>query len=313
MARVVAVCTSEKKGERKQNRGKAHALTGLGLEGDAHAGYMHRQISLLAFESIERMRSQGLEVGPGDFAENITTEGIELHTLPVGLRLRIGKEVYLRVTQIGKECHTRCAIYRQAGDCVMPREGIFAEVLNGGDIAVDDPIVILPPYRFAVLTASDKGSRGEREDTSGALIKKILLPLGDTVCHRIVPDEEERIAEELRRFSDIDKVDLILTTGGTGFSPRDVTPEATRKVIEREVPGIPEALRMESMKKTPRAMLSRGIAGIRGKTLIINLPGSPKAVEEHLMVLFPVLEHALGILTGKEGECGGDTNKQGSL
>ena len=130
MARVIAVCTSEKRGERKKNRGRARALTGLGLEEDAHAGYMHRQVSLLALESIQRMRAQGLEVGPGDFAENLTTEGIELHTLPVGTRLRIGKEVYLRVTQIGKECHTRCAIYEQAGDCVMPREGIFAEVLK---------------------------------------------------------------------------------------------------------------------------------------------------------------------------------------
>ncbi len=178
MARVVAVCTSEKKGERKQNRGKARALTGLGLEGDAHAGFMHRQISLLALESIQHMQLKGLDVGPGDFAENITTEGIPLHTLSIGQRLRVGKDVYLRVTQIGKECHTRCAIYQQAGDCVMPREGIFAEVLRGGEISVDDPIVILPAYRFAVLTASDKGSRGEREDTSGALIQKFLLPWG---------------------------------------------------------------------------------------------------------------------------------------
>jgi molybdopterin adenylyltransferase len=304
MARVIAVCTSEKRGERKKNRGRARALTGLGLEGDAHAGYMHRQVSLLALESIQRMRAQGLEVGPGDFAENLTTEGIELHTLPVGTRLRIGKEVYLRVTQIGKECHTRCAIYEQAGDCVMPREGIFAEVLKGGDVSVDDPIVVFPSYRFAVLTASDKGARGEREDTSGALIQRTLLPWGDTVSYRVLPDEEDLLSEQLRHLCDIEKVDLVLTTGGTGFSPRDVTPEATRRVIEREVPGIPEALRVESLKKTPRAMLSRGIAGIRGKTLIINLPGSSKAVEEHLSILLPVLEHALGILKGSEGECG---------
>ncbi|MCX7788512.1 MAG: molybdopterin-binding protein [Spirochaetes bacterium] len=305
MARVIAVCTSEQKGERKQNRGQAIAIEGMGLEGDAHAGYMHRQISLLAIESINRMRFQGLNVGPGDFAENITTEGIPLHTLSVGQRLRIGKEVYLRVTQIGKECHTRCAIYQQTGDCVMPKEGIFAEVLKGGVITVDDPVVILPSYRFAVLTASDKGSRGEREDTSGAFIKRALLPIGDTVRYQIVPDEEDRIVKEIEELCDVQQVDLILTTGGTGFSPRDVTPEATRRVIQREVPGIPEALRMESMKKTPRAILSRGIAGIRGKTLIINLPGSTKAVEEHLTILFPLLEHALGILTGKEGECGG--------
>ena len=304
MAKVVAVCTSEKRGERKRNRDRARVLTGLGLEGDAHAGYMHRQVSLLALESINQMRLQGLNVGPGDFAENLTTEGIELHTLPVGTRIRIEGEVYPRVTQIGKECHTRCAIYQQAGDCVMPREGIFAEVLRGGEISVDDPIVVLPSYRFAVLTASDKGARGERQDSSGALIQRTLLPWGDTVSYRILPDEEDRIAAQLAYFCDTEKVDLVLTTGGTGFSPRDVTPEATRRVIEREVPGIPEALRMESLKKTPRAMLSRGIAGIRGKTLIINLPGSSKAVEEHLSILLPVLEHGLGILKGFEGECG---------
>lgn len=138
---VVAVCTSKNKGERKTNVGRARALTGLGLEGDAHAGFKHRQISLLALESIEKMRAKGLDVNPGDFAENITTSGLELPALPVGTRLKIGG-VEAEVSQIGKECHNRCAIYYQAGDCVMPKEGIFVIVLTDGEIAVGDRIEV---------------------------------------------------------------------------------------------------------------------------------------------------------------------------
>lgn len=138
---VVAVCTSKNKGERKTDVGRARALTGLGLEGDAHAGFKHRQISLLAIESIEKMRAKGLDVNPGDFAENITTSGLDLPALPVGTRLKIGG-VEAEVSQIGKECHNRCAIYYQAGDCVMPKEGIFVIVLTDGEIAVGDRIEV---------------------------------------------------------------------------------------------------------------------------------------------------------------------------
>ncbi len=279
-------------------------MANLGLEGDAHAGFGHRQVSLLAMESIQKMRAQGLEVGPGDFAENLTVEGIDLLSLPVGARLRVGKEAVLRVTQIGKECHHRCAIYYQAGDCVMPREGIFAEVLRGGTVRKGDPLKVLPDYRFGVITASDQGARGERLDESGPLLKELLQPWGDVIAYEILPDERDLIARTLRRMADQQKVDLIFTTGGTGFSPRDVTPEATLDVIERPIPGIPEAMRAAGMAKTPMAMLSRGVAGIRGKTLIINLPGSPKGVKESIQVLFPVLEHALEIARGCSRDCG---------
>ncbi|MHB1134524.1 MAG: MOSC domain-containing protein [Chloroflexota bacterium] len=141
MGKVVAVCTSEKKGVRKKNVGAAELLVESGLAGDAHAGPWHRQVSLLALESIDKMRAKGLDVGPGDFAENITTEGIDLPVLPVGTRLRLGP-AECEVTQIGKVCHSHCAIYYQAGDCVMPREGIFVRVLSGGPIKVGDEIVV---------------------------------------------------------------------------------------------------------------------------------------------------------------------------
>lgn len=143
MGKILAVCTSENTGERKKNIGKGMLIVGHGLEGDAHAGDWHRQVSLLAMESIKKMRGKGLDVGPGDFAENLTTEGIDLVSLPVGTKLKIGEKALGEVTQIGKKCHSRCAIYYQAGDCIMPREGIFVRVLKGGPVQVGDNIEVV--------------------------------------------------------------------------------------------------------------------------------------------------------------------------
>lgn len=143
MGKIVAVCTSEKKGMRKKNVGQGVLLADFGLEGDAHGGPWHRQVSLLAMESIEKMRGKGLDVHPGDFAENLTTEGIELVSLPIGTRLKIGEASIGEVTQIGKECHHHCAIYEQAGDCVMPREGIFIKVILGGRVQLGDQVEVM--------------------------------------------------------------------------------------------------------------------------------------------------------------------------
>ncbi|MBP2663475.1 MAG: hypothetical protein H6Q71_1423 [Firmicutes bacterium] len=140
--KIIAVCTSKNKGERKKNVGEANLLVGLGLEGDGHAGFKHRQVSLLALESIEKMRQKGLDVHPGDFAENLTTEGLNLPSLPIGTKLKIG-EVLMEVSQIGKECHKPCSIYYQAGDCVMPKEGIFAIVVTGGRVANGDTLEVI--------------------------------------------------------------------------------------------------------------------------------------------------------------------------
>jgi MOSC domain-containing protein YiiM len=143
MAKVVAVCISATKGVRKENIHKGILKTGYGLEGDAHADAgWHRQVSLLAMESIEKMRQLGLTVGPGDFAENITCEGIELFTLPIGTRLVVGEKVILEISQIGKECHTGCAIMKQTGKCIMPKEGVFAKVIQGGLVSSQDTILI---------------------------------------------------------------------------------------------------------------------------------------------------------------------------
>lgn len=140
---IIAVCTSANKGERKTDVGAGRLLKGFGLEGDAHGGDWHRQVSLLATESIAKMQAAGLSVGPGDFAENLTTRGIDLCHLPIGTRLRVGAGALLEISQIGKICHERCAIFYQAGDCVMPREGIFAVVLEGGPVQSGDIVEIL--------------------------------------------------------------------------------------------------------------------------------------------------------------------------
>lgn len=154
---------------------------------------------------------------------------------------------------------------------------------------------------IAVLTLSDKGSKGQRDDKSGPLIAEMLRGLGEVKYYDILPDEMELIRDKLLEYAG--KVDLILTTGGTGPSPRDVTPEATMEVIEKEIPGIAEAMRMEGLKKTNRAMLSRAVAGVRGQTLIINLPGSPAAVRENLEVILDVIPHAIEKIKGDEAEC----------
>ena len=160
-------------------------------------------------------------------------------------------------------------------------------------------------YRAAIITVSDKGSRGEREDASGERMKEILGDEGYHISsYQIIPDEQALLEKELRRICDEGLADLIVTSGGTGFSARDRTPEATVAVAERLAPGISEAMRMQSLGVTKRAMLSRAVAAIRGKTLIVNLPGSPKAVKENLGFIISELEHGLDILTDSDGECG---------
>lgn len=160
-------------------------------------------------------------------------------------------------------------------------------------------------FKVGIITASDKGAAGQRVDESGKLIREMVTAYGFMVTdYRLVPDDRSLLSRTMMELADDEGVDLILTTGGTGFSPRDWTPEATKDVVHREAPGIGEAMRAYSMTITPKAMLSRAIAGIRNQTLIINLPGSPKAVRENLECILPALPHGLEILTGQSGECG---------
>ncbi len=158
-------------------------------------------------------------------------------------------------------------------------------------------------FAIGVLTLSDKGARGEREDISGQVIQEMIASLGQVRQYQVVPDDVEQIVAVLVDWADAHKLDLILTTGGTGLSPRDVTPEATLRVIDWQVPGMAEAMRATSMQVTPHAMLSRALVGVRGQTMIINLPGSPKGVRENLAVVLPALEHGLLKLKGDPSDC----------
>ncbi len=306
---VAAVCTSPGKGTQKQPVSSVLLKENYGIEGDAHAGTWHRQVSLLSLERIEEFRSRGAKVDFGAFGENIVVSGFDFKTLPVGTRFRIG-EVLLELTQIGKECHSHCAIFHAMGDCIMPREGVFTKVLHGGTVKPGDEVGLIPPdpdrpFTAAVITLSDKGAAGEREDRSGPLIREILEKEGYEVVETLLlPDGRPRLERELMRLSDQRQVSVIFTTGGTGFSERDMTPEATIAVCDRMATGIAEAMRWYSLGITPRAMLSRQTSGIRKKTLIVNLPGSPKACREDLGFILPSLSHGLGILRGTDGECG---------
>ena len=307
MGKILAICTSPKRGTVKTEVPSAVLTPEWGIVSDAHGGNWHRQVSLLSAEKIEAFRKK-IWVDYGAFGENLVIEGFDFRSLPVTSRFAIG-DVVLEMTQIGKECHNGCAIRQQTGDCIMPREGVFARVLHGGEVHVGDEMTLLPPLenpplRAGIITLSDKASRGQRQDESGPLIAQMLTQAGYQVEESLIlPDEEAALKTQLIRLADGRQLNLILTTGGTGFSPRDITPEATCAVADRNAPGIAEAMRCHSLQITPRAMLSRGVSVLRGSTLIVNLPGSPKAVQESLEYILPSLEHGLRIAAGLAGEC----------
>jgi molybdenum cofactor synthesis domain-containing protein len=312
MARVEALCISEKKGQRKHQIDSATFLADHGIEGDAHAGNWHRQVSLLAAEDVETVRQKGLpDIAPGDFAENVVLSGMDLATFGLGTRLRLGADVVLSVTQIGKVCHTPCRIYHMTGDCIMPRLGLFARVEAGGEIRVADraeALDVVPRDRFqaVVLTISDRCAAGQTEDTAGPAAAEVLVSALEAHVYRreIIPDDQAAIAARLEHYCDGHSIDLVVTVGGTGFASRDVTPEATRDVVERLTPGLDEAMRSASLAKTPHAMLSRGVSGIRGSTLIVNLPGSRRAAVENIEAVVAALPHGLLKLRGDKTDCG---------
>lgn len=308
MGKIIAVCTSERKGIQKHDVHTAHFSVDWGIDGDAHAGKWHRQVSLLSADKIEAFNQRGANVVPGAFGENLVVDGFDFRALPVGTLLRCG-DVLLEMTQIGKECHSHCEIYKKMGECIMPREGVFARVITPGTISVGDEMSIEKreghfPWQAAVITLSDKGAAGERKDESGPAVAKRLREAGYAVVEELlIPDDAAALKLELARLCDQRRLDLILTTGGTGCSARDTTPEATLAVADRNVPGIAEAMRAASMKITPHAMISRAASVIRGKTLIINLPGSPKACMENMDVFMDTIPHAMGLLRNEVHDC----------
>ncbi len=310
MPHVAALCVSEQKGRRKRPVESVIMKAASGIEGDAHAGSRHRQVSLLCARDVNALRERLPEVSAGDFGENVVISGVDVSVLGLGSLLRLGGEAVLRVSQIGKVCHNPCRIFHLTGDCIMPRRGIFATVEAGGHVRPGDAVEILrlverQVWQAVVLTVSDRCSRKEAPDTAGPAVAALLQDSMKAHIYRtaIIPDDTGVIAQRLRHYCDGHSIDLVVTVGGTGFSPRDLTPEAARAVIDRFTPGLDEAMRAASLAKTPHAMLSRGVSGIRGSTLVVNLPGSLRAATENLAAILPALPHGLAKLRGETNDC----------
>lgn len=303
-AAVVSVNISEEKGTIKLPVPEIE-IVHTGIVGDAHEGLPNREISLLARESAERFASEiGRDVAFGEFAENITTRGLNLGEVWLLDRLRIG-DVDLEVTQIGKKCHgDNCAIFREVGKCVMPKEGIFCRVLRGGTVKAGDAVEYLPwVLRSRIITLSDRASRGEYADRSGPRINHMLEEFMRDKRWRldvetgVIPDDPEILKKELHAARDA-ACDVIITTGGTGVGSRDITPDVVAAECDKLIPGIMEQIRTKYGAENPAALLSRGVAGVLGSGLVFTLPGSVKAVEEYMSEIFKNLEHLILMLHG---------------
>ncbi len=302
--KILSVNTSEKKGTVKKPV-ESIQLSEIGVNGDAHSGKWHRQVSLLAEESIAKFSAEaGREIQYGEFAENITTEGLLLHECRPLDRFA-NDSVELEVTQIGKKCHgDNCSIFREVGNCVMPKEGIFARVIRNGALRAGDQLEYLPKIiNIRVITLSDRASAGEYVDKSGPQIRTLAtnffsgIKRQTAIENRLIPDDPEQLTHEIRQAI-AEGADVIFTTGGTGIGPRDITPETVRPMLDKEIPGIMELIRVKYGMEKPAALLSRSIAGVSGKTLIYCLPGSVKAVTEYCNEILPTIEHSIYMLEG---------------
>jgi molybdopterin adenylyltransferase len=302
--KVISVNISEKKGTEKHPVEKI-TITEAGVMEDAHAGDWHRQVSLLAIESIEKFSKEAKrDITFGEFAENITTQGIELPRCHIFDRFRIG-ETELELTQIGKECHgTACAIFKEVGNCIMPKEGVFCRVLKTGGIKPNDRIVYVPKvFRVFIITLSDRASAGMYEDRSGPKIREILNSFFSARNQRfeihnvLIPDDADALQKLLIQHNN-DGTDFIFTTGGTGIGGRDITVETVSRMLDKQLPGIMELIRVKYGMENPNALLSRGVAGTIGKTMVYTLPGSVNAVTEYLCEITKTMEHALFMLHG---------------
>lgn len=302
--KVISVNISEKKGTVKHPVEEIN-ITRTGVMEDAHAGEWHRQVSLLALESVEKFSKEAKrKINFGEFAENITTQGIDLPKCHIFDRFRIG-ETELELTQIGKECHgTACAIFKEVGNCVMPKEGIFCRVLKTGKIKPNDKIAYVPKVlRTSIITLSDRASSGRYEDRSGPKIKEILNSFFSARNQRfelqnvLIADDADALRTLLRQHGK-DGADFIFTTGGTGIGERDITVETVSGMLDKQLPGIMELIRVKYGMEKPNALLSRGVAGTMGKTIVYTLPGSVKAVTEYMTEITKTMDHALFMLHG---------------
>lgn len=302
--KILSVNTSEKKGTVKKPV-ETIQLTDIGVVGDAHSGKWHRQVSMLATESIAKFSEEaGRSIRYGEFAENITTEGLLLHECKPLDRF-MNDQLELEVTQIGKKCHgDNCSIFREVGNCVMPKEGIFARVIRSGNLKTGDQLNYLRKViNIHIITLSDRASAGEYADKSGPQIRNLTEKFLSGINrptefkHHLIPDNPEKLTM-LVKTAIREGADVVFTTGGTGIGPRDFTPETIRPLLDKEIPGIMELIRVKYGMEKPAALLSRGISGVSGKTLIYCLPGSVKAVTEYCNEILPTIEHSIYMIEG---------------
>lgn len=301
---VTSVNISQKKGTIKVPVEKVE-LTEIGIQGDAHSGSWHRQVSLLGEESIRKFSKEAhREIKFGEFAENISTRGMELYkTAPLDKFISDGIE--LMVTQIGKKCHgDNCAIFREVGNCVMPKEGIFVKVQKGGTLSAGMKFEYHPKIlKIHVITLSDRASKGIYEDLSGpAIQKKTETFLASRNRHfefqnQIIPDDANQLKQTVQNAVS-HNADIIFTTGGTGIGERDITPDVIKPMFDKEITGIMELIRVKYGIKKPNALISRAVAGTISKTLVYTLPGSVKAVNEYLDEILPTIEHSIYMMLG---------------
>jgi molybdenum cofactor synthesis domain-containing protein len=303
--KVISLNTSEKKGVIKTPVDSI-TINKTGIVNDAHAGDWHRQISLLSLESIQKFETVlGRKITYGEFAENITTEGLTLYEMNPMDILKIGKDVVLEVTQIGKECHgTGCAIFNAVGKCVMPKEGIFCRVIKTGKIIPGDNIQYLPKmYKAQIITLSDRASQGIYEDRSGPEIKTLLNAFFETnklnveLTDTLIPDDALLLEQAINKAVK-DKTDILITTGGTGIGKRDITVETVKGMLHKEIPGIMEFIRMKYGAEKPATLISRGVAGTIDNTQVYTLPGSVKAVREYMAEIQKNFLHIIYMLHG---------------
>lgn len=301
MIKVLSTNISEKKGTIKLPVDTI-LINETGIANDAHAGLWHRQVSMLGVESIEKFSKQAnRKINYGEFAENISTEGFELYKANILDRFQIGN-VVLELTQIGKESHgDKCAIFREVGNCVMPKEGIFCRVISGGQVKAGDEIIYLPKiYKIGIITLSDRASRGEYTDRSGPQIKELIEKHFSggrkfDITTALIPDDAVQLKKSIEEFTD-KKFDIIFTTGGTGIGSKDITVDVVKPLLQKEIPGIMDYIRYKYGSEKPNALISRSIAGIINKTMIFTLPGSVKAVTEYMTEITKVLNHLILML-----------------
>ena len=302
--KINAVNISEAKGTVKKPV-QSIILNGLGIEGDAHAGKWHRQVSLLGKESIDQYNLKAdNRISYGEFAENITTEGFPLYQMKPFDRL-VCNDTILEVTQIGKKCHgAKCHIFVQTGDCVMPKEGIFCRVISGGVLKPGDTLEYHPKImKVNVITLSDRASEGIYEDKSGPLLEQLTEQFfaengRNSVVEKQIIADDENVLRQLIQSKTGSSCDILFTTGGTGIGERDITPDVVKPMLDKEITGIMELIRVKYGMQFPNALLSRGVAGVIGQTLVYTLPGNPKAVKEYFNEIAPTIEHSLRMLYG---------------